>query len=162
MAKYRYAVVLALCDKRGVSCGIVFFLSALPFYVAYADECPRASRLCRSGRGRAYRLAAAVWLHNKARCLRARIFGRDIRLFTKLRVAPRRRYRKLPRSARISFCRLIACYRSYFAPQAARAPRPSPQAPHLAKCRVFLADFTARDFIWCRALNLQTRRSARR
>ena len=58
--------------------------------------------------------------------------------------------------------RLIACYRSYFAPQAARAPRPSPQAPRLAKCRAFSADFTARGSIWCRALNLQTRRSARR
>ena len=31
MAKYRYAVVLALCNKRRLSCGIVFFLSALPF-----------------------------------------------------------------------------------------------------------------------------------
>ena len=47
--------------------------------------------------------------------------------------------------------RLIACCRSYFAPQAARAPRPFLQTPRLAMCRAFLADFTARDFIWCRA-----------
>lgn len=37
-----------------------------------------------------------------------------------------------------------------------------PAGTALSEVQSFLADFTARDFIWCRALNLQTRRSARR
>ena len=50
----------------------------------------------------------------------------------------------------------------FAAPQAARALRPFPRAPRLAMCRAFSADFMERGSIWCRALNLQTRRSARR
>ncbi len=87
--------------------------------------------------------------------------------YTAIYKAPRRTPPQIPQIASqhphfLLRRRLIACCRSYFAPQAARAPRPSPQAPRLAMCRAFSADFTARDFIWCRALNLQTRRSARR